>query len=142
MSCVACRSSEAVSAAVGLRQRRATIAQNWKVDRTGWAMLTLIARSVAALNHPLTMVRFAAREEEPMPNQAHDDVIDPTEIASRIAAGEPVMNRMIRVNGRIIRFSESTGKDLMAIADECRRRSAELSLSGRAQLNWNDWRRR
>jgi hypothetical protein len=34
----------------------------------------------------------------------------------RIAAGERVMNRMIRVNGRIIRFSESTGKDLMAIA--------------------------
>jgi hypothetical protein len=74
-----------------------------------------------------------------MPNEA---LIDPTEIASRIAAGEPVMNRMIRVNGRIIRFGESTGKDLMAIADECRRRSAELSLSGRAKLSWSAWKRR
>jgi hypothetical protein len=73
-------------------------------------------------------------EEEPMPNHAQDDVIDPTEIASLIAAGEPVMDRRIRVNGRVVRFGECTGKDLMAIADECRRRSAEPDRKSAAKL--------
>jgi hypothetical protein len=50
------------------------------------------------------------------------DVIDAIDLFALFEKGKPLLDQRIRVNGRVLRFGDCTGKDLDWIIGELRRK--------------------